>query len=171
MAQHPMGSTRRLAAFLAILLILPTLALAAGPWRGKVVGVTDGDTLKILHQHTPEKVRAAAIDTPEKRQAYGTQARARTSTLTFGQYVTVYPLDTDRYGRTIARIVLPDGRDLSAVLVHEGLAWWYVEYAKDDTLLQALETEARTMKRGLWQDVAPVAPWDWRRTKTAVPAP
>jgi hypothetical protein len=52
-------------------------------------------------------------------------------------------------------------------LVQAGLAWWYQRYAPNDTQLAELEREARQAKRGLWADVHPVPPWDWRRGKRA----
>ncbi|MEO8593821.1 MAG: thermonuclease family protein [Candidatus Solibacter sp.] len=48
-----------------------------------------------------------------------------------------------------------------------GLAWWYRTYAKRDAVLPVLEQEARAAKRGLWVDASSVAPWDWRKVKTA----
>lgn len=57
---------------------------------GKVVGVTDGDTIKIL---TPErhqvKVRLYGIDAPEKKQPYGTAAKRYLSDLIAGKTVQI----------------------------------------------------------------------------------
>jgi endonuclease YncB( thermonuclease family) len=95
-------------------------------YSAKVVGVTDGDTITVLTRDRRQvKVRLHGIDAPESAQPYGTRAKQRTSELSFGQAVTVQPKDTDRYGRTVAIVVLPDGRSLSHELVGDGLAWWY----------------------------------------------
>jgi endonuclease YncB( thermonuclease family) len=45
--------------------------------------------------------------------------------LAFGQTGTVRVQDYDRYGRTVAEIILPDGRSLNEEMVKAGLAWWY----------------------------------------------
>jgi hypothetical protein len=37
--------------------------------------------------------------------------------------VTVRPVDRDRYGRTVAEVLLPDGRSLGREMVRRGLAW------------------------------------------------
>ena len=68
-----------------------------------------------------------------------------------------------RYGRTVAVVILPDGRSLNAELVRAGLAWWYRRYAPDDETLERLEREAREARRGLWGDPEPIPPWEWRR--------
>ena len=47
-------------------------------------------------------------------------------------------------------------------LVENGLAWHYKYYSSDQVLAQA-ELDARKNKLGLWIDLAPVAPWDFRR--------
>ena len=72
---------------------------------------------------------------------------------------------TDRFGRLIADVLLPDGRSLNRELVKAGLAWWYRRYAADDWLLKELEAAARTARRGLWVDAKPVPPWEWRRPR------
>ncbi len=94
---------------LCVLLILPSAALAAD-FTGRVVGVSDGDTITVLHNGKGERIRLHGIGCPEKRQAYGNRAKQFTSTLVFGNTVTVQVLDRDRYGRTVAEVLLPDGR-------------------------------------------------------------
>ncbi len=44
----------------------PVLALE---FTGKVVGVSDGDTITVLHNGKAERIRLHGIDGPEKRQA------------------------------------------------------------------------------------------------------
>src|ERR1035437_7121421 len=60
-------------------------------------------------------------------------------------------------------IILPDGRNLNQETVRAGMAWWYQQYARRETVLRDLEQEARASKRGLWIDPKPVAPWEWRK--------
>lgn len=148
---------------IATLLLLPSLAYA--DFTGKVVGVTDGDTIKVMHNGREEKVRLQGIDTPEKRQPFGTRAKQLTSHLAFGKTVTVKVTGRDQYGRTIGAVILPDGRNLNHELVKAGFAWWYRKYAPDDRLLEKLEAEARDAKAGLWRDPNPVPPWVFRRIK------
>src|SRR5438094_928760 len=78
-------------------------------FTGKVVGVTDGDTISVLHNGRGEKIRLHGIDCPEKWQAFGKKAKQFTSDLAFGKEVTVKVFGRDRYGRTIGDVVLPDG--------------------------------------------------------------
>ena len=56
-----------------------------------------------------------------------------------GGRVTVKVRDADRYKRTVAEIMLPDGRNLNQELVRAGLALWYQRYAHRETVLQDLE--------------------------------
>lgn len=71
--------------------------------------------------------------------------------------------DTVRYGRTVAEVILPDGRSLNYELVRTGYAWWYVKCAPADQELKRLEAEARAEKRGLWIQPNPTPPWEWRQ--------
>lgn len=144
-------------------------AAAREVFTGKVIGVSDGDTLSVLRrtdsgESRAVKVRLDGIDCPESRQAFGSRAKQMTSSLAFGKDVRVEVRDVDRYSRLVARVVLPDGRDLSKELVRVGLAWWYRKYSNDPEL-EALEAEAREARRGLWGEeaAARTAPWEYRQ--------
>ena len=69
----------------------------------------------------------------------------------------------DKYGRTIADVLLPDGTNVNHTLVKNGWCWWYRKYAPEDTVLEGLEKEAREAEKGLWADPHPVPPWEWRK--------
>lgn len=100
-------------------IIFPSLVLAAD-FTGRVVGISDGDTISVMHGTRAEKIRLGGIDCPEKRQAFGQQAKQFTSKLAFGKDVTIKTLSHDKYGRTIGDVILPDGRILNQELVKAG---------------------------------------------------
>lgn len=133
-------------------------------FSGRVVGITDGDTITVLdelnQQHT---IRLAEIDAPERGQPWGERSRQELTGLVFGKSVSVQQTDTDRYGRVVAR-VFSDGRDVNRAMVEEGAAWTYREYLTDETLI-ATEARARQSRAGLWSmsDAQTVAPWEWRQ--------
>jgi endonuclease YncB( thermonuclease family) len=129
---------------------------------GKVVKIADGDTLTVLDEtNTQHKIRLAAIDAPEKKQAFGMKSREALAGKVFGKTVRVDVIDVDRYKREVGRIYLGD-RFTNMEMVRDGLAWRYVRYDKPGEFAAA-EREARDSKRGLWADPHPVAPWEWRR--------
>ncbi len=134
-------------------------------FTGKVVGVTDGDTITVMHNLVGEKVRLNGIDCPERRQAFGNRAKQAASELVFGKTVTVQVVDYDRYKRTVGNVVLSDGLVLNEELVRAGMCWWYRRYALDDERLAQAELEARVAKRGLWVAPDPVPPWEWRAAR------
>jgi endonuclease YncB( thermonuclease family) len=158
----------RLYAVVIVLWYLPApCGATAEQFTGKVVGIADGDTISVLREGKAVKVRLHGVDTPERAQAFGTQARKLTGDLAFQQVVTVVIRDTDRYSRVVGEVLLPDGRSLNQELVRAGMAWWYRQYAPNDTTLAQLEAEARTAKSGLWADAHPVPPWEWRKGQRA----
>jgi hypothetical protein len=88
--------------------------------------------------------------------------------MAFGKDVTIRVLDKDRYGRTVAEVILPEERSLNREMVGQGMAWWYRQFAPRDRELDRLESEARTAKRGLWSQPDPTPPWDWRHPQVGV---
>lgn len=139
-------------------------AIAAEPLTGKVVSVTDGDTVRVLDAaNVQHKVRLDGIDAPERGQPFGTVARDRLAALVMGKAVTVHAHGQDKYGRTLGRIEV-DGQDVNHRMVADGMAWHYSRF-NNDARLAAAERQARAAKRGLWADAKPVPPWEWRATE------
>jgi endonuclease YncB( thermonuclease family) len=149
---------------LATILCLLAQVAAAEEILGRVVGITDGDTLTLLtEQHAEVRIRLAEIGTPERGQPYGTQARRSLSDLAFGKVVRVVVRDTDRYGRTVGRVYAGQ-LDVNADMVRRGAAWVYRRYSDDPALLR-IEHEAQAEHRGLWglPEAERMPPWEWRR--------
>lgn len=159
-----MNPLARLGILAALAAALAAPAHSSGDISCRVVAIADGDTFTCLTAATQQvKVRMAEIDTPEKRQPYGTRAQQALSELVFGKDVRLAVQDVDRYGRTVARAYV--GRtDVNAELVSQGAAWVYRDYLKDRSLLQ-VEAQARQAKRGLWSlpEAERMPPWEWRR--------
>ncbi len=154
---------------LSFVLLLAACAPSLGAeLPGRVVGITDGDTLTLLvDERRQVKIRLMGIDAPESRQPFGQVAKRVLSDLAFQKSAMVQFEKQDRYGRVIGK-VLVDGVDLNLEMVKAGLAWWYRKYAAeqsgpDQTAYGAAEGEARLAKRGLWVDPDPIPPWDWRK--------
>jgi len=134
-----------------------------------VVAIADGDTLTARcgtpGAYRQVHVRIAAIDAPERRQAYGQRARQHLAQLCFRQQARITPLDTDKYGRTVAQVRC-QGMDVSTTQVRAGMAWAYTAYAHQYPRLaaqtEALEREARAHQRGLWAQPRPTPPWQYR---------
>ncbi len=146
----------------AICLLLTIIPHLTFGWTGKCVGVTDGDTITVMHGSRAEKIRLYGIDCPERGQDYGSRAKQFTSRMVFGKFVEVTAVDRDPYGRAVAWVSI-DGQSLNKELVRAGLAWWYRRYARKQSELAGLEAEARRNKVGLWSQRDPVPPWDFRR--------
>ena len=149
---------------LILLIFLSLGANGADVLTGRVVGITDGDTITLRTTEDTIKVRLTGIDAPERRQPFGTKAKQALSGQVFGKDVTVNSSGEDRYGRTLGEIIV-DGESVNVRLVRGGWAWWYTRYSPDDTQLRDAQQEARQAGRGLWADPNPVPPWDWRRGK------
>jgi micrococcal nuclease len=153
---------------LAILFCLTWHQVSPAPaaeFTGPVVSVLDGDTIEVLHNQHPERIRLSGIDCPEKGQAYGQRAKHTASALAFGKDITVQTHGHDKYTRTLGDVILPDGMNLNQELVKQGACWWYQKYAPRDAVLEGLEKDAREGRKGLWADPQPVPPWEWRKRR------
>ena len=144
------------------------LPLLAADFFGPVVGVLDGDTIEVLRSQHPERIRLHGIDCPEKGQAFGQRAKQATSELVFSKEVTLHTHGKDKYRRTIADVLLPDGTNVNQRLVQDGWCWWYEKQAPKDLALQQSQQEAKEAKRGSWVDANPVPPWLYRRLHSGV---
>ena len=144
-----------------------TLAvLLIGQVSGKVVSITDGDTIIVRPEQGPSvKVRLIGIDAPERGQAFGTRARQVLGELIAGQVVEVVGTEKDRYGRLLGD-VRHGGRSINLELIRRGMAWAYVEYNPPPEFIEA-EAEARAARRGLWADKSPEPPWTYRKSRRA----
>ncbi len=156
-------------AFLAFLLTALALASAmANTLSGRVVGVSDGDTVTILDaSKRTHKIRLLGIDSPEKKQPFGERAKQSLSDLVYNKQVNVEGGKPDRYGRALGKIVL-DGQDINLEQIRRGMAWHYKQYARDQSPQDRIayaeaEATARAQRAGLWQDAQPVPPWSFRR--------
>lgn len=137
--------------------------LSAAEMQGKVIRVLDGDTIEVLQDKKPVRIRLANIDAPEKKQAFGRWSTNQLKGLVAAQPVTVMYTQTDRYGRIIGRVFTTNGIEANRFMVQSGAAWVYERY-NTDKALPILQREAQTNKRGLWTDSNPMPPWEWRHT-------
>lgn len=131
-----------------------------------IVGITDGDTVKArcgeAGSYEQVNVRIVAIDAPKRRQPWGTRSRQHLSDLCFQVNAKFTVRYTDRYGRLVADIECRN-KDVATEQVSAGMAWVYDQYARNHQHLYAVQENAQTIRRGLWSDKNPIAPWLWRR--------
>lgn len=161
------------------LLSIASMATAGNSVASKheyqVVHVIDGDTLVASDGNVSFHVRIAAMDAPEKTQAYGKVAKIRMQELVNGKTITIEPVEKgyDRYGRVLGKVMV-EGKDPALILVQEGLATYYrptcrdypadkQKYNYDITPYLAAEEEARKLKKNIWSDSNGVLPCKWRR--------
>jgi len=156
--------------YLLCLVICFALSSNAGTILGKVVGVSDGDTITVLDtEKFQHKVRLIGIDAPEKKQAFGQASKQSLSELVFDKDVKVEVTKLDRYGRGLGTVFVGEV-DANLEQITRGFAWHYKAYQRDQTDLDR-ETYAQAEKLasaaqiGLWGGLDPVAPWDYRRLK------
>ena len=118
--RRPGSKTKRIAirtalvllALLMLLLLLPVCGCAQ-TITGKVVGVSEGDTITVLDaKRRQHKIRLEGIDAPESNQDYGSRAKQSLSDLVFGRVVTVISSKWDKYGRVLGKVTL-DGKDIN----------------------------------------------------------
>lgn len=133
-----------------------------------VVAIADGDTLTARcgepGAYEQVKVRIAGIDAPEKSQQFGQRSRQALADLCHQEEATIKPSARDRYGRTLADVQCK-GRDAGVAQVSTGMAWVFDRYSEGYEHLYLMQDAAKGAHQGLWTDLAPVAPWDWREQR------
>ena len=152
-----------------IFFILPSFVLADMVY-GRVIGVSDGDTISILDSSNKQfKVRLSGIDAPEKKQPFGNVSKKSLSDLAFNAQATVYWHKEDRYQRLIGKVFV-NGIDINLEQIKRGMAWFYVKYKselsdQDQYSYSISESYAKDQRIGLWVDENPIPPWDFRAEK------
>lgn len=151
-----------------VLLALPMLADAKIPKvqrieSGRVVGVTDGDTITVLIGQESIKVRLEGIDAPESKQDFGLRSKQHLTELVGGRSIDLHVTGRDRYGRTLGKLFAGD-LNVNRQMLVDGLAWHYTQYNSEPGLADA-ETEARAERRGIWSDPSPIPPWEFRKQR------
>lgn len=148
--------------------------------------VSDGDTMTVTDTSGKNiSVRFACIDAPEvphttqERKSrklvdktqfkWGEKAQQRVQQLVKqgGDRVKLTVTDTDKYGRQISEVRLPDGTFIQEVLVTDGLAQVYRPYLKNcpsASIVEAAEADAKKRRVGVWRDPKYVSAWEWRRS-------
>ncbi|MDR1856966.1 MAG: thermonuclease family protein [Desulfovibrio sp.] len=136
------------------------------PSTGPVLRVLDGDTITVRLSGKETRIRLYGVDAPEKAQPHGQEAKEFVDDLILTEAVTVEPVDTDRYGRTVAIIRLRDGSTLQDKLLAAGQVWYYPQYCKrpECSGWKHMESRAKSERRGLWRDGNPMPPWQWRKS-------
>ncbi len=145
-----------------------SLLANAGEFSGKVIVVMDGDTLLVLKEGEPVKVRLAEIDAPEKAQPFGMASQKSLAEMVKGRQVKVNSRAVDDYGRVVATIRVGE-TDVNREQVRRGMAWEYSRFHSNRELV-ALQREAQQAKRGLWADEGSVEPSQWRKQHPATMA-
>ena len=133
---------------------------AWGDFKGRVVGVSEGDAVKVRDVHrVKHAVRLRCIDAPGLGQPYGEAAREYLAGLVSGRVVNVSGDAGDPGARVTGELHL--GRtNINLRMVADGYAWHHPEDACKATYDDA-ESAARTAGQGLWQDSSPVPPWEF----------
>jgi micrococcal nuclease len=135
--------------------------------EAQVVDVVDGDTIKVSIDGQVYTVRYIGIDTPETVdpakpvQWMGPEASAANRALVEAKtvYLEKDVSETDRYGRLLRYVYLPDGTFVNAELVRLGYAQpsTYPPDVKYQDLFRQIEQEAREAGVGLWGPTPTVA--------------
>lgn len=138
--------------------------------NGRVVAVTDGDTIEVLDESkTLYIIRLAGIDAPEKSQAFGKASKQALSDLVYDQKVLVDTHKLDRYQRYIGKVIL-NGKDINLTQIKTGMAWYYGRYGfellfEDRHKYSDAQGYANVNRIGLWAGQEQVAPWEYRKSK------
>ena len=142
--------------------------------------VYDGDTLRVKRcgeQCEELKIRLCGIDAPEKDQALGIEARDHLrSLISQGDgSIIVLPIETDRYGRTVAELFVPvvgveEEIHINSQMTLDGFAYHYEQYSDSCLNQDAIargEAMAKATRTGVWMDLKAVKPWEYRQQSKA----
>jgi endonuclease YncB( thermonuclease family) len=150
-----------------IILLFFSLLSLAEELIGKVIKVSDGDTITVIDSNNQKhKIRLKGIDAPETKQAFGDISTQSLTELVYDKEVVVHWDKKDKYYRILGKVKV-DGRDANYLQLKKGLAWYYKQYEKDlsdedKQRYSEAEEWARNYTEGLWADSNLIPPWEFR---------
>lgn len=154
---------RKLLIFILSLIII-VLSFAT-TIKGKVIKITDGDTITILEENGDKtRVRFYGIDAPEKKQDYGIKSLNVLKKLIDKKEIEIEIKNKDQYGRIVG-VVYYDKININLYMLETGNAWWYKQYSKHNIEFKIAEEKAKSEKIGLWKEKNPTPPWIYRKEK------
>lgn len=134
--------------------------------------IYDGDTLRVKCGEAIAKVRLACVDAPEAKQQGGIESRdfVRNLINKHGSQVAMIPLEQDRYGRTVAELILSPGSNpeisIQEELLKAGQARIYEKYARCPNIqaFRLAQDIGKSKKIGIWSYNS-IPPWEYRHGK------
>lgn len=132
--------------------------------NGKIVKITDGDTINILTSENDKlRIRFYGIDAPESSQKFGKEAKNFLAKMCpLGSVASLNVKSKDKYGRIVAIVSCGNYKDVNSEMVKNGYAWAYRSFSKDYV---SLENSAKQNRLGLWIDNNPINPADYRKER------
>ena len=170
-----MAQDRNMKTTLALILALLSFSSFADELQGKVIKVTDGDTVNVLtSDNKMYRIRLLGIDAPEKKQAFGNRSKQALSEEIGDKTVKVEYSKLDKYQRIVGKIIF-NGKDVNLHQIQRGMAWHFKKYEKEqdveDRAIYANEEYlAQRDKFGLWADANPTPPWGFRKSRKQEPS-
>jgi len=131
-------------------------------WKGSCIRIIDGDDIVVLCDGVKRRVRLYGIDAPEWNMPFGPAAKKQLRALTHKQEVEIEQVDFDKKHNRPVAWVRVKGLNVNQEMVCRGFAWWYPNYAPNESALEQCEKRAREERKGLWQAPNPIPPWEWR---------
>lgn len=168
MIMNKYNTSVRLLLLLLSLLLMHGLATAT-ELQCKVVEINSGDTISVVNGSGPMRVKLKAIAAPELEQPWGDVARQHLSDLILGQTVMVRltGLSADK---NIVGVVYLNKADIGQQMLRDGVAWYDERHdsgldERERQLYLASVKAAQEERRGIWQQDAPVSPWEFRQAR------
>jgi endonuclease YncB( thermonuclease family) len=136
--------------------------------------IYDGDTFRVKCDGRENKIRLCGIDAPEVKQPLGIESRNYLRSLLgkAKEQVIVIEMDRDRYGRSVAEVLLdsPSGeQSVQEEMLKAGMAYHYKQYSDNchnRDVFDSAEAIGRSQQRGVWQlQGGGQRPWDYRTNR------
>ncbi|MBR4317086.1 MAG: thermonuclease family protein [Alphaproteobacteria bacterium] len=141
-----------------LLCLFPAFALEI---KGRVIKVSDGDTIKVLVDGKEEKIRLAKIDAPESKQEFGYQSTRYLAYLIYRKEVIVKYTKKGKYHRIIG-VVYCEGQEINLLMVRNGYARHYRHFDNTAEYIEA-ERKAKQERIGLWKNDRAIDPYLYRK--------